>query len=128
MNTLFSKIGTITTILLVCLFNSINVYANRDEEIALEGSLSPYELRSLPVVDPVTATINGDIINITFNKIPSSIDISIKEVGTSNIVYSQNHSSPQNVNISLSNCENGAYIIELRTQNGYMYGTFFLID
>jgi len=128
MDTLFTKIGTITTILLLCLFNSINVYADKDEDIVLEGSLSPYELRSLPVTDPVKATLNGDIISITFNKIPSSIDITIKEIGTNNIVYSQNHSSPQNVNISLSNCESGAYIIELCTQKGYMYGTLFLID
>jgi len=126
MNSLLSKIGTISAILLLCLFNSIDVYA--DEDIRLEGHLSTYEMRSLPISNPITATLSENNINITFYKACTSIDITVKEVGTNNIIYSQNHQSPRNVNIPLENYEYGTYILELRTQNGYMYGIFDFIN
>lgn len=128
MNTLVSKIGTISVVLLLCLLNSINVYADKDEDILLEGRLSPYDLRSAPATDPIKAILSNENLCLTFYRACSSIEIIVKEAATNTIIYSEIYTRPQYVNIPLRNQEEGAYIIELRTKNGYMYGTFLLIN
>ena len=125
MNSFVTKICVITT--MVCLFlfvlNSFNALAAEgDDIIVLEGSWGSTGVRS--VTKQPEAMLIGSNVNISLYQYLPWVTVSIKNTHNNEIIYCETYANPMTVSVSLDGLTEGCYMIELRSDSGYMYGTF----
>lgn len=120
----FIKIAVISSLcFLFSIAFSFNMSAR--DSIVIEGSFGPEDARSLVPPTPVEAFVDGNQISINFYQYLSSVTLTVKD-SEGTVVYTKTSYAPESEVITLDNCSDGAYTLEMRNKNGYVHGAFVL--
>lgn len=123
-----------TTLLIVLLSFQTHLHAQYEfmgvthkREIPLKGASAEEDLimRS-PVLYPIWAFIDGSSLQIEFTELPCTVEVSILNVQTDQIFYSETCIATDTKMISLSELESGEYRLEfsLNENTAILYGDF----
>ena len=78
------------------------------------------------IIQPASAYINNDIVTVVFNKDLPSASITITNVSTGAVVYSETYSMPTLITINVSAENSGEYQIEIVSDEIRLSGYFTL--
>lgn len=103
-------------------------FAGDDERETLDPS-GPIEggpiTRSI-IIQPASAYVDSDIVTVVFNKDLPSASITITNVSTGAVVYSETYSMPTLITINVSAENSGEYQIEIVSDEIRLSGYFTL--
>ena len=104
-------------------------FADDDErEIPLDpvGSEEGGPIARSIIIQPASAYVNSDIVTVVFNKDLPSASITITNVSTGAVVYSEIYSMPTLITINVSAENSGEYQIEIVSDEIRLSGYFTL--
>lgn len=104
-------------------------FADDDErEIPLDpvGSKEGGPIARSIIIQPASAYVNSDIVTVVFNKDLPSASITITNVSTGAVVYSEIYSMPTLITINVSAENSGEYQIEIVSDEIRLSGYFTL--
>ena len=104
-------------------------FADDDErEITLDpvGSKEGGPIARSIIIQPASAYVNSDIVTVVFNKDLPSASITITNVSTGAVVYSEIYSMPTLITINVSAENSGEYQIEIVSDEIRLSGYFTL--
>ena len=104
-------------------------FADDDErEIPLDpvGSNEGGPIARSIIIQPASAYVNSDIVTVVFNKDLPSASITITNVSTGAVVYSEIYSMPTLITINVSAENSGEYQIEIVSDEIRLSGYFTL--
>lgn len=122
-----TAIKKITAIVSLCFLFCVGAtfHMSAIDRMVIEGSFSPEDARSLVPPTPVEAFVDGNQISINFYQYLSSVTLTVKD-SEGTVVYTKTSYAPESEVITLDNCPDGAYTLEMRNKNGYVHGAFVL--
>ena len=104
-------------------------FADADErEIPLDpvGSKEGGPIARSIIIQPASAYVDSDIVTVVFNKDLPSASITITNVSTGAVVYSETYSMPTLITINVSAENSGEYQIEIVSDEIRLSGYFTL--
>lgn len=104
-------------------------FADDDErEIPLDpvGSKEGGPIARSIIIQPASAYVDSDIVTVVFNKDLPSASITITNVSTGAVVYSETYSMPTLITINVSAENSGKYQIEIVSDEIRLSGYFTL--
>ena len=102
-------------------------FADDDErEIPLDPSKEGGPIARSIIIQPASAYVNSDIVTVVFNKDLPSASITITNVSTGAVVYSEIYSMPTLITINVSAENSGEYQIEIVSDEIRLSGYFTL--
>lgn len=119
MNTLFTRISTVSVVLFICLCSVLQLEAaNRtDEYFLLEAKLNRSGMRSMGAVVPIQVGVLADDLYIIFDEPVSQAVVNVRNANL-DLIYFDFCINPQVEKISMAGWKSGYYVVEVVTSAG----------